>query len=53
MNNEAISERDMVHRYADLLDDGDLPEVKMILQQYVARKLNRQYNNDCTEKATR
>ena len=49
---EMKSEREMMHRYVDLILDQDLPEVKMILQQYAARGLNQQYKKD-TEKATR
>ncbi|MGN1369534.1 MAG: hypothetical protein ACI4WX_11740 [Aristaeellaceae bacterium] len=37
------AERKMLHRYADLVEDKDIEEVKRILQEYAAKKLNRQY----------
>jgi hypothetical protein len=40
---DADSERAWLHRYAELIDDCDLEEVKIIMQQYAARRLNRQY----------
>lgn len=43
---EPISERAWLHRYADLIDDCDLEEVKIIMQQYAARRLNRQYKEE-------
>ena len=46
MNNSTtapLSERNWLHRYADLIDEEDLPEAKMIMQQYAARALNRRY----------
>ena len=45
-------ELELLHRYVEQIADADLPEVKMILQQYAARSMNRQYKKD-TEKATR
>ena len=45
-------ELELLHRYVEQIADADLPEVKMILQQYAARNMNRQYKKD-TEKATR
>lgn len=44
-------EQELMHRYVDLIPESDWPEVKMILQQYAARGLNKQYKD--TEKATR
>ena len=38
-----ISTRDWLHRYADIIDEADLPEVKMVMQQYAARALNKKY----------
>ena len=49
---EMKRERDLLCKYIELIRDQDLPEVKMILQQYAARGLNQQYKKD-TEKATR
>lgn len=43
---ETVSERAWLHRYADLIDDCDLEEVKVIMQQYAARRLNRQYKEE-------
>lgn len=43
---DADSERAWLHRYADLIDDCDLEEVKIIMQQYAARRLNRQYKEE-------
>lgn len=43
---ETVSERTWLHRYADLIDDCDLEEVKIIMQQYAARRLNRQYKEE-------
>lgn len=43
MNFETVSERAWLHRYADLIDDCDLEEVKTIMQQYAARALNKKY----------
>ena len=43
---EPGSERAWLHRYADLIDDCDLEEVKIIMQQYAARRLNRQYKEE-------
>ncbi len=43
------AERKMIHRYAELVEERDLEEVKRILQEYAAKKLNRQYQK-CREK---
>jgi hypothetical protein len=43
---DAYSERAWLHRYAELIDDCDLEEVKIIMQQYAARRLNRQYKEE-------
>jgi hypothetical protein len=43
MGEEIISTRSWLHRYADLIDDEDLPEVKMVMQQYAARAMNKKY----------
>lgn len=43
---DADSERAWLHRYADLIDDCDVEEVKVIMQQYAARRLNRQYKEE-------
>ena len=43
---ETVSERAWLHRYADLIDDCDVEEVKAIMQQYAARRLNRQYREE-------
>lgn len=40
------TDRAWLHRYADLIDEADIPEMKMILQQYAARTLNRKYKED-------
>ena len=37
------AERKMIHRYAELVEEQDLAEVKRILQEYAAKKLNREY----------
>ena len=37
------AERKMIHRYAELVEEQDLAEVKRILQEYAARKMNREY----------
>lgn len=37
------TERKMIHRYAELVEEQDLEEVKRILQEYAAKKLNREY----------
>lgn len=42
----ANSERAWLHRYADLIDEADLPEVKMVMQQYAARALNKKYREE-------
>ena len=36
---EGINDREWIHRYADLIDESDVKEVKMVLQQYAARAL--------------
>ena len=43
------TERKLIHRYAELVEEQDLSEVKRILQEYAAKKLNRQYQK-CREK---
>lgn len=40
------SERAWLHRYADLIDEADVKEVKMVLQQYAARALNKKYREE-------
>ena len=40
------SARTWIHRYADLIDEADLPEVKMVMQQYAARALNKKYREE-------
>lgn len=53
MNNSTttpISERNWLHCYADLIGEEDLPEVKMIMQQYVGRELNRRYREEQQQK---
>lgn len=46
MGNGVISNREWLHRYADLIDEADLPEVKMVMQQYVARAINKKYREE-------
>lgn len=46
MEMHANSERAWLHRYADLIDEADVMEVKMVMQQYAARRLNRQYKEE-------
>lgn len=46
MEEGVISNREWLHRYADLIDEVDLPEVKMIMQQYAARSMNKKYRED-------
>lgn len=41
-----ISTRSWLHRYADLIDEEDLPDVKMVMQQYVARAMNKKYREE-------
>lgn len=41
------NDRAWLHRYADLIDEADLEDVKMVLQQYAARALNRKYREEC------
>jgi hypothetical protein len=43
MEVELIITRSLLHRYADLIDDEDLLEVKMVMQQYAARAMNKKY----------
>lgn len=53
MNNSTaspLSERSWLHRYADLIGEEDLPEVKMIMQQYAAIELNRRYKEEQQQK---
>ena len=53
MNNSttaSLSERSWLHRYAELISEEDLPEVKMIMQQYAARELNRRYREEQQQK---
>lgn len=44
----SINDRSWLHRYADLIDEADLMEVKMVMQQYAARALNKKYREDKT-----
>lgn len=46
MGEEIISTRSWLHRYADLIDEADLPEVKMVMQQYAARAMNKKYREE-------
>lgn len=48
MEEEMINTRKWLHRYADLIDEADLMEVKMVMQQYAARALNKKYREDKT-----
>ena len=50
-----MDERAWLHRYADIIDENDLPEVREIMQQYAARTLNRRFREEQAdkEKATR
>lgn len=43
---EGINDREWIHRYADLIDESDVKEVKMVLQQYAARALNKKYREE-------
>lgn len=38
--------RRWLHRYAEIIDESDLPEVKMVMQQYAARALNKKYREE-------
>ena len=42
------TDREWLHRYADLIDDTDLAEVKMVMSQYAARALNKKYREEQT-----
>ena len=46
MEEGIISNREWLHRYVDLIDEADLPEVKMIMQQYAARAINKKYREE-------
>ena len=46
MGEEIISTRSWLHRYVDLIDEADLPEVKMVMQQYAARAMNKKYREE-------
>lgn len=46
MEEGIISNREWLHRYADLIDEADLMEVKMVMQQYAARAMNKKYRED-------
>ena len=46
MEESVINNREWLHRYADLIDETDLPEVKMIMQQYAARSMNKKYREE-------
>ena len=41
--NTADTMRASPHKWFGLLDEGSLPEVKLIMQQYAARDMNRRY----------
>lgn len=41
-----MNDREWLHRYAELIDEADLADVKMVMQQYAARALNRKYRED-------
>ena len=38
------------YKWFDLLDEGSLPEVKLIMQQYAARDMNRRYREEQQQK---
>lgn len=42
------TDREWLHSYADLIDDTDLAEVKMVMSQYAARALNKKYREEQT-----
>ena len=42
--------RTSLHKWIDLLGEGSLPEVEMILKQYAARDLNRRYKEEQQKK---
>lgn len=42
----SLSARDWLHRYADLIDEADLMEAKMVMQQYAARAMNKKYREE-------
>lgn len=46
MEESVISNREWLHRYADIIEESDLPEVKMVMQQYAARAMNKKYRED-------
>lgn len=46
MEESVISNREWLHRYADLIDEADLMEVKMVMQQYAARAMNKKYREE-------
>lgn len=46
MEDGVISNREWLHRYADIIEESDLPEVKMVMQQYAARAMNKKYRED-------
>lgn len=43
---DTVSTRGLLHHYADLIDESDLMEVKMVMQQYAARALNKKYREE-------
>ena len=46
MKETVINNREWLHRYADLIDEADLMEVKMVMQQYAARAMNKKYKEE-------
>ena len=46
MEESVISNREWLHRYADLIDEADLMEVKTVMQQYAARAMNKKYKEE-------
>lgn len=46
MKETVINNREWLHRYADLIDEADLMEVKMVMQQYAARAMNKKYREE-------
>lgn len=46
MKETVINNREWLHRYADLIDEADLMEVKMVMQQYAAQAMNKKYRED-------
>lgn len=42
--------RTSLHKWIELLGESSLPEVEMIIKQYVARDLNRRYREEQQQK---